>query len=286
MIRDENDLERVLKGLKKNKSRDPHGLINELFKPGVIGSDLTESLLSLFNGIKDNCHIPEFIQWANITSIYKGKGGKLSLENERGIFIVTVFRSILMRLIYDEKYPMIDSQMSDSNVGARKKKNIRNHIFVINSIIHDVLSSKDKKAIDIQIMDYKQCFDAMWLRETMNDLYNSGVQDDQLALLFEANKEVRVAIKTPNGLTDRVKLKEIILQGDVFGPIECSVTVDSFGKECLLEDKHLYYYKNEVPIPILTMVDDALAITECGFKAAGMNSYLNTKTNIKQAGMS
>ena len=214
----ENDLERVLKGLKKNKSRDPHGLINELFKPGVIGSDLRGSLLSLFNGIKDNCHIPEFIKWANITSIYKGKGVKISLENERGIFIVTVFKSILMRLIYDEKYEVIDSQMSDSNVGARKKKNIRNHIFVINAIIHDVLSSKDNKAIDIQIMDYKQCFDAMWLRETMNDLYNSGVQDDQLALLFEANKEVSVAIKTPNGLTDRLQLREIIYKEMSLGP--------------------------------------------------------------------
>ena len=166
----ENDLEKVLKELKKNKSRDPHGLINELFKPGVIGSDLRGSLLSLLNGIKDNCHIPEFIKWANITSIYKGKGVKISLENERGIFIVTVFRSILMRLIYDEKYEVIDSQMSDSNVGARKKKNIRNHIFVINAIIHDVLSSKDKKAIDIQIIDHKQCFYVMWLRKTMNDL--------------------------------------------------------------------------------------------------------------------
>ena len=58
--------------------------------------------------------------------------------------------------------------------------------------------------------------------------------------------------------------------------------MDSFGKECLLEDKHLYYYKDEVPVPILTMVDDALAITECGFKASEMNAYLNTKTNIKK----
>ena len=140
----------------------------------------------------------------------------------------------------------------------------------------------NKKPIDIQIMDYKQCFDSMWLKETMNDLYDSGVQDDQLALLFQANKEVNVAVKTPNGLTDRVKIDEIILQGDVFGPIECSVMVDSFGKECLLEDKHLYYYKEEVPIPILTMVDDALAITECGYKSSMMNSYLNTKTNIKK----
>ena len=149
----ESDLDRVLKSLKKNKSCDPHGLINELFKPGTIGSDLKDSLISLLNGIKVNCQFPEFVQWANITSLYKGKGEKLDLDNERGIFIVSVFRSILMRLIYNDKYSVIDSNMSDSNVGARKGKNIRNHIFVINGIIHNVLSSKKKKSIDIQIVD-------------------------------------------------------------------------------------------------------------------------------------
>ena len=187
-----------------------------------------------------------------------------------------------MKLIYNDKYRVIDGNMSDSNVGARKHKNIRNHIFVINGIINDVLTSKQKKAVDIQIMDYKQCFDSMWLKETMNDLYEAGVQDDQLAVLYEANKNVNVAVKTPNGLTDRVKIKEIILQGDVFGPIECSVTVDSFGKECLEKRTHLYYYKDKVPVPILTMVDDALAVTECGYKTDAMNAYLNTKTNMKK----
>ena len=58
--------------------------------------------------------------------------------------------------------------------------------------------------------------------------------------------------------------------------------VDSFGKECLNEKKHLYYYKDIVPIPILPMVDDALAVTECGYKADMMNAFLNTKTNIKK----
>ena len=172
--------------------------------------------------------------------------------------------------------------MSDSNVGARRNKNIRNHIFVINGIICDVLSSKMKKPIDIQIMDYKQCVDAMWLAETMNDLFEAGVKDDQLALIHEANKEVKVAIKTPNGLTDRVAMKEIILQGDVLGPIECSVTVDTFGRECMEEDKHLYLYKDEVQVPILTIVDDALAISECGYKTNMLNSFINTKTNIKK----
>ena len=104
----EIELETVLKKLKKNKSRDPDGLINDLFKPGTIGTDLKASLLTLMNEIKSKSHIPDFVQWANITSIYKGKGEKLDLENERGIFIVSVFRSILMRLIYNDKYRVIN----------------------------------------------------------------------------------------------------------------------------------------------------------------------------------
>ena len=113
-------------------------------------------------------------------------------------------------------------------------------------------------------------------------MFEAGVDDDQLALMYEANRNVNVAVKAPNGLTDRVNIKDIILQGDVFGPIQCSVSVDSFGKECLEEDKHLYYYKDEVPIPILTMVDDAIAISECGYKTNMMNAFLNTKTSLKK----
>ena len=36
----ESDLIHTLKSLKNNKSRDPGGLINEIFKPPVIGRDL------------------------------------------------------------------------------------------------------------------------------------------------------------------------------------------------------------------------------------------------------
>ena len=87
----------------------------------------------------------------DIATIYKGKGEKCNLENDRGIFLVTIFRSILMRLIYGDKYNIIDSNMSDSQVGGRKGKNVRNHIWIMNGIICDVLSNKRKTPIDIQI---------------------------------------------------------------------------------------------------------------------------------------
>ena len=53
-----------------------------------------------------------------------------------------------MRLLYNTKYETLNTNMSDSNVGGRKGKSSINHIFVINGIIHETLSSKKKKNSD------------------------------------------------------------------------------------------------------------------------------------------
>ena len=176
------------------------------------------------------------MEYANIVSIYKGKGEKSDLENDRGIFLVNVLRSILMKLVYKEKYSVIDKNMTDSQIGARKKKNIRNHIFMLNGMINEAIQTR--KSIDVLFYDYRQCFDTLWLEECINDLYDTGVVDDNLALIYEANKNNKVAVKTPFGLTERVDIKKIVLQGEVFGPLQCSVQVDKISKECLQEEKY------------------------------------------------
>ena len=56
------------------------------------------------------------------------------------------------------------------------------------------------------------------------------------------------------------------MQGDVLAPLMSSLQVDTMGKECLEEVKHLYYYKGTVPIPPLGMVDDLFTISTCGFR--------------------
>ena len=88
----------------------------------------------------------------------------------------------------------------------------------MNGIICDVLSNKRKTPIDIQIFDYKQCFDSLWLQECLSDIYDSGVRDDKLALLYNINTHVNVAVKTPVGKTDRKSIFNVITQG-VFGCI-------------------------------------------------------------------
>ena len=100
------------------------------------------------------------MNFANITTIPK-KGSKLDPKNERGIFRTPVTRYILMRLIYNSKYPTVDKNISDCQMGARKGKGCRNNIWIINGIIHESLKSKKMKPILLQIYDYKQMFDSI-----------------------------------------------------------------------------------------------------------------------------
>ena len=92
-----------------------------------------------------------------------------------------------MRLIYNTKYPIIDGNMSDCQMGARKKKGCKNNIFMINGIIHEVMKPKLMKPVMLQIFYYCQMFDSINLKEALSDIYNAGVTDDTLSLLYKAN---------------------------------------------------------------------------------------------------
>ena len=230
------------------------GLINEIFKPGIIGQDLFSALKALINETKAELLIPIFMRLANITSIYKSKRSKLSLESDRGIFVLTVVRMIMDRLMYNDLYPEIEEKMSNSNIGALKNKNVRNHLFIVHGIINSVLKG-EAKCVDIQIYDIKQAFDALWLQDCMNDLYDSlpdTGRNDKLCLLYKANSDSHVAVKTPVGQTDRINVSEIVMQGGTWGPLKCSNSLDKLEKLCETTGEHLYKYKNLVQIPILT----------------------------------
>ena len=121
------------------------------------------------------------------------------------------------------KYPIIDRNMSDCQMGARKNKGCKNNIFIINGIIHEAQKSKTKKPVLLQIYEYAQMFDYVDLELALSDLYDVGVKDDTLALLYKANKEVHMAVKTPSGLTNRQVICNCVLQGDTFSSILSSV---------------------------------------------------------------
>ena len=183
----------ALKQLKDNKSRDPEGFSNELFKESVAGEDLLTAVLKLMNLIKTSQSYPIVLEKCNITSIYKKKSRR-DFENYRGVFRVQILRSILDRLTYNDCYYTIDENLTDGNVGARKQRSVRDNIFVLSAITNSVING-GSAPIQVQVMDAEKCFDKLWLQATTNAFYDAGLNSDMLNLLFKENRNARVAVK-------------------------------------------------------------------------------------------
>ena len=67
----------------------------------------------------------------------------------------------------------------------------------------------------------------------------------------------------------------------MIGSPACSVTIYSFGKECIEQHKYQYHYKGKEPVPPLAMVDDLLCVSECGPSSVKLSSYINYKISSK-----
>ena len=105
---------------------------------------------------------------------------------------------------------------------------------MVHGVINFVLKNREI-CIDIQIYDLIQAFDALWLADCMNDMYDTlpeEEQDEKLALMYEGSKNTNVAVNTAVGQTDRVPISDTVQQGGVFGPIMCSNTIDKVGQKC------------------------------------------------------
>ena len=132
-------------------------------------------------------------------------GSMNELKNERDIFIISIYRAILMELLYNQKREIIEQNMSDSQVGSRKK-HIINHTWILNGIINENLKSKKNHPIDVGIYDVRQCFDGLWPEDCLNDFYAYGIQDSDLSLLYNGCQDIEIKVRTPVGNTQTAKI--------------------------------------------------------------------------------
>ena len=194
---------------------------------------------------------------------------------------MTILRNILDRLLYNDIYPIVDENLTDANVGARKGRNIRDNLFVLNAVMNSVTNGSEK-ACEIGVYDLEKAFDSLWAQECVNDLYDAGCTDDKLVLMHLENQNANVAAKTPKGLTERTSITNVIMQGTVTGGLCCTTTTDKLAKYVYNKPELIYKYKGEVSVPPLLMIDDILTISECGNAAIAMNATVNTFVETKK----
>ena len=77
------------------------------------------------------------------------------------------------------------------------------------------------------------------------------------------------------GITERISIDNLIMQGTVFGSIICSSVMDKLAKIFYQDKNLLHKYKGVVDVPVLGMVDDVLNVATCSEQAIISNSTVN-----------
>ena len=118
----------------------------------------------------------------------------------------------------------------------------------------------------------------MWLQSSVNALYECGLKNDMLSLMYLQNRNIQVALKVNGELTRRTDVQDVIMQGTVWSSLMCTSSLDRLNKIILSEEELQYHYKGDknVPIGIRGMVDDTLGVSKCGSTSVHLNSIINS----------
>ena len=84
------------------------------------------------------------------------------------------------------------------------------------------------KPLYVTAYDFEQAFDSRWLQDCLMEMIRLGIPIDILQLVYQLNREAKIRVKTPYGLTDESIIKDIVEQGTVLGATLCSVSTAQY----------------------------------------------------------
>ena len=101
----------------------------------------------------------------------------------------------------------------------------------------------------MQVYDKETCFDSLWLHGVINCLYDAGLKNDKL--LFLENCNAQVAVKNSSRISERKNIRNIIMQGSVWGSLCCVILIDKLGKHMYNHHELTYLHKGLIDVPSL-----------------------------------
>ena len=100
-----------------------------------------------------------------------------------------------------------------------------------------------------------KCFDKLWLKDALVELYKAGCSPQDIAMIYEMNKNTEISVSTPSGKTQKTRVGEVVKQGTVLGPTLCCVETDQINNIGEDQDRPI----GKQVIGILVFVDDVMS---------------------------
>ena len=245
----------VLGELKGGICADSSGFIREMLSMG--GLELFQSMLDMFDRIKKNKTFPSNKMY--VQTIKKKNGSMNKLNSSRGIFLVAIISLIFEKLIKNRITPTLKQHMTSFQTRGVKGKGVVDNLFLLRGAIDHCRYLGGE--LWLTFYDIEKCFDSLWLEDCINSLYENGVKDDILDLIYRLNQRAEIVVRTPFGDTDSFVVNNLVRQGTVLGPILNNCSLDQICKE------GKSYQNGNIQLKPLEFIDD-IADPNDGYRQA------------------
>ena len=266
----------AITSLSKGTSPGPHPVPPDVYKRA--GRGLINIICKAMNRIKNTLVIP--LDWLEnlIVTIFKNKGSRKVLKYYRGIFLGDILTKILEKVIKSR----IQDKLNNINIlqaGSRTNRGPADSLFILNGTIDH--AKYLKKRLYITFYDYTTCFDSLWLDDCMISLWDIGIRNELLNLIFKLNETTKIQIKTPFGISDPFVCNRIVKQGSVLSSNLCSA---STGELCDQNTKG-YATIGSTMINDTLYVDDTTDLNSDMVEAAESHNYIVNFSKAKRLGL-
>ena len=152
-----------------------------------------------------------------IKVLKKNKGSSKKLNNYRGIFIVPIISVIFEKLLKNRITSTLEQNMSKFQNGGMRGKGVVDNLFLLRGLLdHAKYLGKE---VWVTFYDIEKCFYSLWLQDCINSLWENGIKDDILSLVYFLNTKANIVVKSPFGETKPFICSSIVKQGIVLGPV-------------------------------------------------------------------
>ena len=213
------------------------------------GSEIVQSLATLFKRVEEENKIP--IQWRGkkIKSVYKRGNKERIQESQREIFLMNIVYKIYERVkkLQNENK---QANISSMQTAGKKKRSTIDNLVIMNAIIEK--QRQDHKNIYMLFADSEICFDKLWLKDSSIEMERIGYNNSGIKMLYEINKITEIVVDTTIGNTKSIEVTQVVKKGLIFGPIMCCATT---GKVNDVGERFHYKY-GEIEIGMSIYIDD------------------------------
>ena len=236
--------------LKRKKCKDRTGWNNEIVLE--TGEDMIDSLLAMMNRMEMERWTPK--QWSEMkVKVISKQGSVLLMDNKRGLFITDMLSKIYERVMKNRNNEKIMTYISDFQMGGVKMRAPADCLLLLSEVIR--LKKKAGKKCYIVFGDAVKCFDKLWLKDALVELYKAGCEPQDIQMMYNMNSDTIIEVETPSGTTKKVYVGEIVKQGTVLGPTLCCVSIDQINKVGENQERNI----GREYLAIIIFVDDVMS---------------------------